>query len=121
MNWTLSSDGHTLALAKKHRNPLPADILLLDLRGGKQRTLVLDHWFSIGSLDFAADGKSLWVNAASPEGVPTMLNVTRSGKVIPALEEREMDLGWAIPSPNGRDVAIWMPAASSNAYLLEDF
>ena len=121
MNWTLSSDGHTLALAKKHRNPLPADILLLDLQGGKQRTLVLDNWFSIGCLDFAADGNSIWVNAASPEGVPTMLNVTLSGKVIPALEEREMDLGWAIPSPNGRDVAIWMSAASSNAYLLEDF
>lgn len=121
MNWTLSSDGHTLALAKKHRTPLAADILLLDLQGGKQRTLVLDNWFSIGCLDFAADGKSIWVNAASPEGVQTMLNVTLSGKVIPALEEKEMDLGWAIPSPNGRDVAIWMSAASSNAYLLEDF
>ena len=40
-----------------------------------------------------------------------MLHVTLSGKVIPALEEKEMDLGWAIPSPNGRDVAIWMSAA----------
>ncbi len=50
-----------------------------------------------------------------------MLNVTLSGKVIPALEEKEMDLGWAIPFPNGRDVAIWMSAASSNVYLLEDF
>src|SRR5260370_37934095 len=52
---------------------------------------------------------------------PVMLNVTLSGKVIPALEEKEMDLGWAIPFPNGRDVAIWMSAASSNVYLLEDF
>jgi hypothetical protein len=121
MNWTRSSDGHTLALAKKHRTPLAADILLADLQGGKQRTLLLGNWFSIGCLDFAADGKSIWVNAASPEGVQTMLHVTLSGKVIPALEEKEMDLGWAIPSPNGRDVAIWMSAASSNAYLLEDF
>jgi hypothetical protein len=32
-----------------------------------------------------------------------------------------MDLGWAIPSPDGRHVAIWMSAASSNAYLLEGF
>jgi hypothetical protein len=54
MNWTLSSDGHTLALAKKHRAPLAADILLLDLQGGKQRTLLLGNWFSIGCLDFAA-------------------------------------------------------------------
>ena len=82
MNWTLSFDGHTLALAKKHRAPLAADILLLDLQGGKQRTLLLGNWFSI----------AVWIL-----------------------------LGWAIPSPNGRDVAIWMSAASSNAYLLEDF
>jgi len=54
MNWTLSSDEHTLALAKKHRAPLAADILLLDLQGGKQRTLLLGNWFSIGCLDFAA-------------------------------------------------------------------
>lgn len=54
MNWTLSSDGHTLALAMKHRAPLAADILLLDLQGGKQRTLLLGNWFSIGCLDFAA-------------------------------------------------------------------
>jgi DNA-binding winged helix-turn-helix (wHTH) protein/Tol biopolymer transport system component len=121
LNWTLSSDGHTLALAKKHRNPLPADILLLDLPGGKQRTLVLDNWFSIGCLDFAADGKSIWVNAASPNGVQTLLNVNLHGKVRASLEEKEKDLGWAIPSPNGRDVAIWMSAASSNVYLLENF
>ena len=38
LNWTLSSDGHTLALAKKHRSPLPADILLLNLEGGEQRS-----------------------------------------------------------------------------------
>jgi DNA-binding winged helix-turn-helix (wHTH) protein/Tol biopolymer transport system component len=121
LNWTLSSDGHTLALAKKHRSPLPADILLLNLEGGKQRSLVLDNWFSIGCLDFAADGKSIWVNATSLAGVQTLLNVNLHGKVTAALEEKEMDLGWAIPSPNGRDVAIWMSAASSNAYLLEDF
>jgi hypothetical protein len=121
MNWTLSSDGRTLALAKKHHNPLPADILLLDLRDGKQRSLVLDNWFSIGCLDFAADGKSIWVNAVSPEGVQTLLNVNLHGKVSAALEEKDMDLGWAIPSPNGREVAIWLSAASSNAYLLEGF
>lgn len=121
LNWTLSSDGRTLALAKKHRTPLPADILLLNLQKGKQRTLVLDNWFSIGCLDFAADGKSIWVNAASPGGVQTLLNVDLHGKVSAALQEKEMDLGWAIPSPNGREVAIWMSAASSNAYLLEDF
>jgi hypothetical protein len=61
------------------------------------------------------------VNAISPAGVQTLLNVNLHGKVSAALEEKEMYLGWAIPSPNGHDVAIWMSASSSNAYLLEDF
>jgi WD40-like Beta Propeller Repeat len=121
LNWTLSPDGHTLALAKMHRTALPADILLFSVGSGKQRTLILHNWFRVGYLDWAADGKSIWVNATSPEGVQTLLNVNLRGKVGPALEEREMDLGWAIPSPDGRHVAIWMSAASSNAYLLEGF
>ena len=121
LNWTLSPDGHTLALAKMHRTALPADILLFSVGSGKQRTLILHNWFRVGYLDWAADGKSIWVNATSPEGVQTLLNVNLRGKVGPALEEKEMDLGWAIPSPDGRHVAIWMSAASSNAYLLEGF
>jgi hypothetical protein len=91
------------------------------LAGGSQRTLTLDNWFSVGYLDWAADGKSIWVNAASSAGTRTLLNVNLRGKVCPALEEKELELGWAIPSPDGRQVAIWMSAASSNAYLLEGF
>ncbi len=121
LNWTLSPDGHILALAKKHRTALPADILLFSVQSGKQRVLKLENWFSIGCLDFAADGKSIWVNASSRAGVQTLLNVNLHGKVSPAFEEKDMDLGWAIPSPDGRRVALWMSAASSNAYLLEGF
>ncbi len=120
-NWSLSPDGQTLALAKKHRTAMAADVRLVPLAGGKLRTLLLNNWFSVGFLDWAADGKSIWVNASSSTGVQTLLNVDLRGKVRPALEEREMDLGWAIPSPDGRHVAIWMSAASSNAYLLEGF
>jgi DNA-binding winged helix-turn-helix (wHTH) protein/Tol biopolymer transport system component len=120
-NWTLSPDGRTLALAKKRRNATVGNILLLPLAGGSQRTLTLDNWFSVGYLDWAADGKSIWVNAASSAGTRTLLNVNLRGKVCPALEEKELELGWAIPSPDGRQVAIWMSAASSNAYLLEGF
>jgi DNA-binding winged helix-turn-helix (wHTH) protein/Tol biopolymer transport system component len=120
-NWSLSPDGRTLALAKKHRTATLADIQLVPVAGGNQRTIVLENWFSIGYIDWAADGRSIWVNATSSAGVQTLLSVNLQGKVRPAFEEKEMDLGWAIPSPDGRHVAIWMAAASSNAYLLEGF
>jgi len=67
------------------------------------------------------DGRSLWVVASSPTGVPTLLNVDLRGQARPVLKESEKDLGWAIPSPDGRHLAVWEASGSSNAWLLEGF
>jgi len=120
-NWTLSSDGSTLALSKKHRTQEQAAIRLLPVAGGTERTITLQPWFGIGYIDWAADDRSLWVRASSPAGTQTLLNVDLHGKVKPVLQESEMDLGWAIPSPDGRHLAIWEASGSSNAWLLENF
>ena len=120
-NWSLSADGSTLALAKKHRGATQAIIRILRVDGTGERTLNLDDWFAISYMDWAADGKSLWVNASSAAGTPTLLNVKLEGKVIPSLEETEMQLGWAVPSPDGRHVALWKSEQSSNVWLLEGF
>jgi DNA-binding winged helix-turn-helix (wHTH) protein/Tol biopolymer transport system component len=119
-NWSLSPDGTTLVLAKKHQAATPSELRLVRL-DGSERTIRLDSWFSIGCLDWAADGKSIWVNAVGSTGTPTLLNVALSGKITPALEESEMVLGWAIPSRDGRRVAIWEGEQSANVWLLEGF
>jgi len=121
LNWTLSPDGTTLALSKKHRTEEPAVIRLLPVAGGKERTIHFETWSGVAYIDWAADGRSLWVRAFSPSGVPTLLNVDLHGKVKPAFQETERELGWAIPSPDGRHVAIWEASSSSNAWLLENF
>jgi len=120
-NWTFSPDGSTLALAKKHLIPGLADIRLFSVASGKDRILTLPSWTGIACLDWAADGRSLWVVASSPAGVPTLLNVDLQGKARALLEESEKDLGWAIPSPDGKHIAIWEASGSSNAWLLEGF
>jgi len=48
-------------------------------------------------------------------------NVDLQGKARPVLAESEKDLGWAIPSPDGRHLAIWEASGSSNAWLIEGF
>ena len=120
-NWTLSPDGSTLALAKKHLVPGLADIRLFSVATGKDKILTLQSWTGVACLDWAADGRSLWVVASSPDGVPTLLNVDLQGKARPVLAESEKDLGWAIPSPDGRHLAIWEASGSSNAWLIEGF
>ncbi len=120
-NWTLSPDGSTLALAKYQRLPGPADIRLLRIAGGKERLLPLKDWTAISSLDWAADGRSIWVTASSPTGIQTLLHVDLRGEAKPVFQEPEKYLGWAIPSPDGRHVALWEAGSSSNAWLLDGF
>jgi DNA-binding winged helix-turn-helix (wHTH) protein/Tol biopolymer transport system component len=119
-NWSLSPDGTTLVLAKKHRG-VTADIHVVAVDGKNERMLRLENWFAISYIDWAADGKSVWVNASNSSGTPTLLNVGLNGKVTPFLEEPEKELGWAIPSPDGRHIAVWRGDTSSNAWLLEGF
>jgi Tol biopolymer transport system component len=71
-NWTLSPDGFTLAMSKKHRVPGPAAIRLFSLADGRERTLTLKNWSGIASIDWAADGRSIWVSASSPTGMQTL-------------------------------------------------
>jgi Tol biopolymer transport system component/DNA-binding winged helix-turn-helix (wHTH) protein len=120
-NWSLSPDGSTLALARKTNVPGPADIRLFSLAGGKDRILTLTAWSGISSLDWAADGRSIWASASSPGGMQTLLNVDLRGRAKPVLQEPDKDLGWAIPSPDGRRLAIWEASGNSNAWLLEGF
>jgi Tol biopolymer transport system component/DNA-binding winged helix-turn-helix (wHTH) protein len=120
-NWTLSPDGSTLALTKKHRTQEQAVIRLLPVAGGTERTISFQPWFGVAYIDWAADGRSLWVRAFSPAGTQTLLNVDLHGKVKPVLQESERELGWAIPSPDGRHLALWTATGSSNAWLLENF
>jgi Tol biopolymer transport system component/DNA-binding winged helix-turn-helix (wHTH) protein len=120
-NWTLSPDGSTLALSKKHRTQEQAVIRLLPVAGGTERTISFQPWSGVAYIDWAADGRSLWVRAFSPAGTQTLLNVDLHGKVKPVLQESERELGWAIPSPDGRHLAIWTASGSSNAWLLENF
>jgi len=121
LNWSLSPDGSTLAMAKKNQVPGPADIRLFSVTGGKDRILTLQNWSGISSLDWAADGRSIWVTALSSSGIETLLVVDLHGKARPVLTEPERDLGWAIPSPDGRQVALWEASGNSNAWLLEGF
>jgi Tol biopolymer transport system component len=120
-NWTLSPDGFTLAMSKKHRVPGPAAIRLFSLADGRERTLTLKNWSGIASIDWAADGRSIWVSASSPTGMQTLLNVDLHGQAKAVLQEPEKELGWAIPSADGRHLAIWEASGSSNAWLLEGF
>lgn len=120
-NWTLSPDGTQMALAKKLRAQDEAEIEIMSLRGGSTRKIALREWRSIHSIDWAADGKSIWTCASPREGEEVIVNVDLQGHVKPAVKEPSPYIGWAIPSQDGKRLAIWEASGASNVWMLENF
>jgi Tol biopolymer transport system component len=122
-NWTLSPDGLTLAIAKANKLDILTQpvIRLLTLKDGKERSISLKDWSSINSLDWTADGKRLWVSASTNTGIHAMLNVDLQGRARPVWEQTKMYVGWAIPSPDGRYIALLQASGNSNVWMVENF
>lgn len=132
-NWSLSPDGKLLAFSKKLGVQGQPVIRLFSLEDAHERRISLPGWAGIATLDWSADGKSLWATAFttsettsglwtmgfSATGAWTLLKVDLSGKVTPMLRESKMNLGWAIPSPDGTKLAIWKATGTSNVWLAE--
>jgi Tol biopolymer transport system component/DNA-binding winged helix-turn-helix (wHTH) protein len=120
-NWSLSPDGSMLALAKKMDVAVQPEIRLLMLRDHTERILKVNAWSGISSLDWSADGKNLWVRASTTTGTNGLLNVDLQGRVRPVLEQTKMAVGWAIPSPDGRYLALWQADGNANVGMIENF
>jgi Tol biopolymer transport system component/DNA-binding winged helix-turn-helix (wHTH) protein len=116
-NWSLSPDGATLALAQWRHS----QIELISTRGGPSRTLTIRGWAGVASIDWAADGRSLWASSSSPTGTQALLNIDLRGRVKPMFQDPDKDVGWAIPSPDGRYIAFWEAGGSANAWVLQGF
>ena len=120
-NWTLSPNGEMLASAKKLRAQDEAEIQIMSIRGGSTRKIVLNEWRSVRSIDWAADGQSIWTCASPREGEEMIVNVDLKGRVKQAVKEPSPYIGWAIPSQDGKRLAIWEASGASNVWMLENF
>src|SRR5947207_2521202 len=118
-NWSLSPDGRTVALAKKMRAAEEPEIRLVPTGGGAPRVLKVKDWGRISTLDWAANGKSFWASATLHGETRALINIDLEGRAKPVLEESKPYVGWAIPSQDGKRLAIWEATGGSNAWMLE--
>jgi Tol biopolymer transport system component/DNA-binding winged helix-turn-helix (wHTH) protein len=116
-NWSLSPDGQTIALAQWRR----PEIQLLSTRSGKSRTLKLQSDRGVSSLDWASDSQSMWASSSNFTGTQALLNIDLRGRVRQVFQDPDRDIGWAIPSPDGRHIAFWEAGGSSNAWVVKGF
>ncbi|HVO58162.1 MAG TPA: winged helix-turn-helix domain-containing protein [Dongiaceae bacterium] len=120
-NWTLSPDGKTLALAKETRVSRDAQVRLVPVDGGAERSIRINEWVEISAIDWAADGKSFWASAMLRGETRALVNIDMQGNVKPILQQGKPYIGWAIPSRDGKRLAIWQATGGSNVWMLEGF
>jgi hypothetical protein len=117
-NWSLSPDGTTLAIAKgKWGNEEPR-IHLVSLQGAPERWVTIRGWAGINSVDWAADSKSLWAPASDDKGT-VLLRVDLQGNARPVWRPKNVNVSWAIPSRDGKLVALHVHSSSANVSMLE--
>jgi hypothetical protein len=72
-------------------------------------------------VDWAADGKNLLVPWHNFERDSALLNVTLDGKTSVLLKSRDPEITHAIPSPDGRFLAIAQANGTKNVWQIENF
>jgi Tol biopolymer transport system component/DNA-binding winged helix-turn-helix (wHTH) protein len=117
-NWSLSPDGTTLAIAKGKWGDEEPRIHLVPVNGSADRWLTVPGWPGTASLDWAADSKGLWASSVGEEE-NTLLYIDLQGRAFPVWHPRKMSVGWAIPSRDGRYVALNVSSGSANVWMVE--
>ena len=122
-NWSLSPDGSRLATSAL-RTDGDAAVQVLSFSDGSRTTILLKGWPRTGGIDWASDGKSLWIAASkSRANGPrncSLLNVPVGGATRVMFEDDGLCFLAGIPSPDGRHLALeGVRPDSSNVWLLE--
>lgn len=124
LNWTISPDGSRLAMTGADAQ---GGVEILSLTGQIETRIQVQGWPYPLSVDWAADGKRLFVShtglAASPAGPigATLLDVDLAGHAQVLWETRGGRYTWSIASPDGKYLAIRAPATERNAWMIENF
>jgi serine/threonine protein kinase len=129
--WNLSPDGTRIAVLKYS----DSRIRIFRLDGQPWREIRLKSRNSLQSVNWAADGNGFFVSSPTKEGT-ALLHVDlqsnadvlweQKGSVAPWNEAFAQWLGgpsapWAIPSPDGRHLAIYSWSLSANMWMMENF
>jgi hypothetical protein len=126
--WDLSPDGTRIAILKRSE----AAISVLSLRGQPLQQVSVKGWHSLQSVDWLADGTGLFVSSVR-EGGATLLHLDLGGNAHLLWESKGTiqpeitpfvggpSAPWAVPSPDGRHLAICEWSLSANIWMMENF
>ncbi len=126
--WALSPDGTRVAILKFSSGP----IYILPLDGRDSKEIAVKGWSSFLSLNWAPDGKSIYTSSQTKQG-SVLLRVDPKGRAAVLWEQNGSIAPWnrpfrnhhfalfAVPSPDGRHLAIHSWSFNANMWMLENF
>jgi eukaryotic-like serine/threonine-protein kinase len=115
-SWDLSPDGDHIAVLKLSEGR----IHVLSLSRQMTQEVAVKGWNLGQALDWAADGRGLFVSGPTENG-SALLYVDLQGDANVLWEQSGHVDTWGVPSPDGRHLAIYGFARSSNIWLIENF
>jgi eukaryotic-like serine/threonine-protein kinase len=117
--WSLSPDGALIAFLTFGVND--SRIRLLSPSGAPAREITVKGWNSFTTVDWAADGKGMFVTSSPTGRTSTLLYVDLMGNAHSLWQVSSYQPAWAIPSRNGKYLAIPAPTVESNVWMVENF
>ena len=117
-NWSLSPDGNALAIAKGKWGEGDPRIHVISLRGAPERWLTVRVGAGIASIDWTADSRGIWATT-SADKENTLLRVDLQGDVRVVWRPRNQIVRWAIPSRDGKRLALHVDSVTANVWMLE--
>jgi hypothetical protein len=129
--WDLSLDGTRIAILKYSEG----QIHILPLDGRPSQQIDVKGWANLQRVGWAANGRSLLASSLTT-GSAVLLQVDfrgranklweQKGSISPAGRPWDEPLGgpsapWAVPSPDGRHLAIYSWSLSANMWMMKNF
>jgi Tol biopolymer transport system component len=118
-NWSLSADGLQLAL---NLPPGAPTISLMSLTDKKVHQVQIKGSARISSLDWAGDNRNIFAAGITTGGIPAIWDVDSDGNSRIVLDgDRRTPFWWALPSPDGRYLAVEKVTGENNVWMAETF
>lgn len=117
-NWSLSPDGSMLAMARGKWGDAEGPIRVVSLKGAPDRWITVKGNPNLASIDWAADSKSIWA-ATVGEKENELLRIDLRGNARAVWHPRKIRVGWAIPSRDGKKLALNVNSTTANIWMLE--
>jgi Tol biopolymer transport system component/DNA-binding winged helix-turn-helix (wHTH) protein len=114
--WDLSPDGTRIAILRDREGKLE----ILALNGRAQQEITVKGWSVLTTLAWAADGNGLIVSSFVERG-SVLLSVDLQGNASLLWEDKGGVSTYAVPSPDGRHLAMQGFTEDANLWMMENF